>query len=117
MYIWEGASLIILIIIFLLCRRNAWYFLPWHFDFLCRYQTYPEEEWGPLSLQSPLLQMRRGFPPDMPPIDRFLGSSSAAAHELISATLWEVNICMYLMYVYIMYMYMYIYICVYIRSL
>ena len=39
-------------------RRKAWYFLPWHFDFLSRYRPLPEEEFGERAAAAPLMQTR-----------------------------------------------------------
>ncbi len=30
-------------------RRKAWYFFPWHFDFLTRYRALPQSVYGELS--------------------------------------------------------------------
>ena len=39
-------------------HKRAWYFFPWHFDFLSRYMPLPESEFGARSLEQPLLQTR-----------------------------------------------------------
>lgn len=39
-------------------KKMAFYFLPWHFDFLCRYRHLPEEEYSSSSLTTPLIQTR-----------------------------------------------------------
>lgn len=30
-------------------KRHSFYFLPWHFNFFCRYRPLPEETFGPMS--------------------------------------------------------------------
>jgi len=38
-------------------RDKAWYFLPWHFDWLCRYRPTPEDVWG---VNGVVVRARRG---------------------------------------------------------
>jgi tRNA-dihydrouridine synthase 3 len=40
-------------------KRHAFYFLPWHFEFFCRYRPLPEEPFRELSRQAPLIQNSR----------------------------------------------------------
>ena len=40
-------------------KRHAFYFLPWHFEFLCRYRPLPETPFRSLSHQAPLIQNSR----------------------------------------------------------
>ena len=71
-------------------RRKAFYFLPWHFDFLSRFRPHPEEAFGALALAQPLLQTRTDpFGDETPPLERLLGNKSPAAHALIADALWE----------------------------
>ena len=69
-------------------RKKAWYFLPWHFDFLTRYRALPEAEFGTLALERPLIQTRMDDL-QVEPLERLLAHASPAAHDLIAAKLWE----------------------------
>ncbi|EFJ45664.1 hypothetical protein VOLCADRAFT_105870 [Volvox carteri f. nagariensis] len=40
-------------------RRKAWYFFPWHFDFLTRYRPLPEAVYGAQSREHPLILTRQ----------------------------------------------------------
>ncbi|GFR51807.1 hypothetical protein Agub_g14266, partial [Astrephomene gubernaculifera] len=53
-------------------RRKAWYFFPWHFDFLTRYRPLPEAVYGDLSRQHPLILTR--MDPADPRVGEELGS-------------------------------------------
>lgn len=86
-------------------KRMAFYFLPWHFNFLCRYRHLPEELYGSQAKDHPLLQTR--FPDLGSPVEqivssfvakeagdecllsRLLACESDAAFVAISEVLWE----------------------------
>ncbi len=79
-------------------RRKAFYFLPWHLGFFCRYRPLPEDIFGTLSLQQPLLSTRwdsvaspeLGETVDsLPILERLLRCSSDDAHQEMAAVLWE----------------------------
>ena len=71
-------------------RKSAFYFLPWHFDFLTRYKPLPETEYAESARQTPLMQTRFApLPPDAPPLERLLAHSDPRAHQLIANALWE----------------------------
>jgi tRNA-dihydrouridine synthase 3 len=73
-------------------RKKAWYFLPWHFDFLSRYRPLPEEDFASRDLiAEPLMQMRVSADESASPLERLLGSPSPIAHELIAGALWDTS--------------------------
>lgn len=69
-------------------RKRAWTFLPWHFEFLCRYRPYPEESFAELSTKKALIQTR--IPTILEdPLDILLANKNPVTHNAISALLWE----------------------------
>lgn len=43
-------------------RKRAFYFLPWHFEFFCRYRRYPADVYQSLrSDGAPLMSFREGL--------------------------------------------------------
>jgi len=68
-------------------RRKAWNFLPWHFDFFCRYRPELDDETALTSLQTRYAQGSLS----LPPVDRLLTYSGTDVHELIAAALWEAS--------------------------
>ena len=73
-------------------RKMAWYFLPWHFDFLCRYRALPESTFGEQSRQQPLMQTRfEELPDEAPPLERLLNARGPEQHEWLASTLWEAD--------------------------
>jgi tRNA-dihydrouridine synthase 3 len=44
-------------------KRSAFYFLPWHFEFFCRYRPLPKHIYcdGCMSNELPLISQRRGL--------------------------------------------------------
>lgn len=70
-------------------RKKAWNFLPWHFDFLCRYRPLPESEYASLAESQPLMQTRFGaLGEEATPLERLLDCRDPKAHELVAAALW-----------------------------
>jgi tRNA-dihydrouridine synthase 3 len=68
-------------------RKKAWYFLPWHFEFFCRYRPYSEEAFG--ERRTPLLLTRLApLGDDASLLDRLLDHSSTDLHAVIAAELW-----------------------------
>lgn len=74
------------------------YFLPWHFNFFCRYRPLPEEAYGAMSLQQPLLGTRWASPAceelgetldGLDPLERLLRCESDVAFGPIADALWE----------------------------
>ena len=73
-------------------RRTAFYFLPWHFDFLSRYRPLPESQYAEAARDLPLMQTRFESPSrDTPPLERLLAHSDPRAHELLANALWEAS--------------------------
>lgn len=79
-------------------RRKAFYFLPWHLGFFCRHRPLPEDIFGELSLQQPLLSTRwEGVVStelgetleNLPILERLLRCEYDVAHEEMAAVLWE----------------------------
>lgn len=71
-------------------KKKSFNFLPWHFEFLCRYVELPEEEWSAASKETPLIQSR--IVPDyedMPPLGQLLACRNKKTHERISHILWD----------------------------
>lgn len=69
-------------------KRMAWHFLPWHFEFLCRYE--PSLVNSPISEDAPLIQRRVDSPRhDAPPLERLLSCRDRATHERVAERLWE----------------------------
>ncbi|KXZ53882.1 hypothetical protein GPECTOR_6g800 [Gonium pectorale] len=78
-------------------RRKAWYFFPWHFDFLTRYRALPETVYGQLSREHPLILTRMDTADPrvgeglegLSWAERLLRCQSPQAHEAIADALWE----------------------------
>ena len=79
-------------------RRKAFYFLPWHLGFFARYRSLPEDIFGELSLQQPLLSTRwEGAASSelgetletLPILERLLRCEYETAHEEIAGALWD----------------------------
>ncbi|KAL6755221.1 dihydrouridine synthase-domain-containing protein [Haematococcus lacustris] len=78
-------------------RQKAWYFFPWHFDFLHRYRPLPEDVYGAASLEQPLLTTRTdtvdarlGETLDsLDPLERLLRCESEVCHQEVAAALWD----------------------------
>jgi len=71
-------------------RERAMRFLPWHFEFFCRYRPLSAERWVAASREHPLLQTR--FPddePDLGLLERLLRDPRPEVHERLAAILWE----------------------------
>jgi tRNA-dihydrouridine synthase 3 len=70
-------------------RKKASNFLPWHFSFFNRYQSYPEDSYREDSLSSPLIHRRIEVPEDASPLEILFHHSSEDAHIRIADTLWS----------------------------
>ena len=72
-------------------KKKAWRFLPWHFEFLCRYEHLPEEEYSLLSETRPLIQTRslNSAANNVTPLERLLSCRDLAVHQRIADGLWE----------------------------
>lgn len=80
-------------------KRKAFYFLPWHFDFLTRWRPLPESVYGELSKEQPLISTRWDSiastamgqrVEDMTLLDRLLSCDNReGAHPAMADALWE----------------------------
>ncbi|KAK9868063.1 hypothetical protein WJX84_011334 [Apatococcus fuscideae] len=78
-------------------RKKAFYFLPWHFNFFCRYRPYPQELYSEQSLEHPLIGTRADVsdsrvgetPESLPLLERLLRCSHVDAHSAIAENLWD----------------------------
>jgi tRNA-dihydrouridine synthase 3 len=70
-------------------RKKTWNFLPWHFSFFNRYNSYPEKDYKQESLISPLIHRRIEIPEDASPLQLLLSHRSEDIHELIADSLWN----------------------------
>ncbi|DBA99467.1 hypothetical protein WJX82_010728 [Trebouxia sp. C0006] len=78
-------------------RKKAFYFLPWHCNFFCRYRSLPEETYATRSLQQPLISTRVETADEnlgesldsLSYLERLLRCESEAAHEHLAAALWD----------------------------
>ena len=90
-------------------KRHSFYFLPWHFEFFCRYRPLPDETFRELSRNIPLIQNSRSIDDkliaigllsgrDEPiesrnklldsPLERLLRCELSDCHLAISEALW-----------------------------
>ncbi|KAL3153927.1 hypothetical protein ABBQ32_013490 [Trebouxia sp. C0010 RCD-2024] len=78
-------------------RKKAFYFLPWHFNFLCRYRSLPEEVYASKSREHPLIATRVETADanlgetleSLSHLERLLRCESEEAHEQVAAALWD----------------------------
>ncbi|GLI71425.1 hypothetical protein VaNZ11_016639, partial [Volvox africanus] len=78
-------------------RRKAWYFFPWHFDFLTRYRPLPEAVYGAQSRERPLILTRQDLtdarvgetPEGLSWAERLLRCEHPDAHGAMADALWE----------------------------
>ena len=90
-------------------KRHSFYFLPWHFEFFCRYRPLPDDPFRELSRQVPLIQNSRSIDDKLisigllsdrnepiearnklldSPLERLLRCELADCHLAISEVLW-----------------------------
>ncbi|HEX5051637.1 MAG TPA: tRNA-dihydrouridine synthase family protein [Planctomycetota bacterium] len=71
-------------------RERAMRFLPWHFEFFCRYRPLSGERWQAASREHPLLQTRfADDEPDLPVLERLLRDARPELHQRLATLLWE----------------------------
>ena len=79
-------------------KRKAWYFLPWHLGFFCRYRPLPKSHYESLSSVQPLISTRWDTVAcqeigetveDLPWLERLLRCESTEAHENMAHILWD----------------------------
>ena len=82
-------------------KQMAWYFFPWHFDFLTRWRPLTSELFSDFGSKKPLIQSSReidailanieGPRDQLPPLERLLRCSATDAHLHIAAALWDAD--------------------------
>ena len=70
-------------------RKSAMYFLPWHFDFFCRYRPFPAERWHAASRTHPLLQTRHAGDGPQDDLERLLRDARPEVHVRLADALWD----------------------------
>ena len=71
-------------------RERAMRFLPWHFEFFCRYRPLPRERWEAASREHPLMQTRfSDDEPDLSVLERLLRDVRPDVHVRLATLLWE----------------------------
>lgn len=77
-------------------KQMAWYFFPWHFDFLCRWRPLPDHLFA--DFPRPLIQSGRDVDEllaahyegrDLAPLERLLRCPLEEAHDRIAHCLWD----------------------------
>lgn len=68
-------------------KKRIMGFLPWHFSFFHRYRYLPEEKFGEISRQHPLMQTRDDEVVSDNPLELILGSPDERIHLAISEAL------------------------------
>lgn len=71
-------------------RERTMRFLPWHFEFFCRYRPLSEQRWVDASRQHPLMQTR--FPNDetgLSVLELLLRDARPDVHARLATLLWE----------------------------
>ncbi|MEM7199529.1 MAG: tRNA-dihydrouridine synthase family protein [Planctomycetota bacterium] len=69
-------------------RERTMRFLPWHFDFFCRYRPLPEAEWRERAKEHPLLQTRIPDEEGLPLLERVLRDPRPEVHQRLADELW-----------------------------
>lgn len=70
-------------------RKSAFFFLPWHLGFFCRYRPLPEAQWRQASQAHPLLQTRLPDTEELPLLERVLRDGRAEVHKQLADALWD----------------------------
>ncbi|MEO6596439.1 MAG: tRNA-dihydrouridine synthase family protein [Planctomycetota bacterium] len=71
-------------------RERAMRFLPWHFEFFCRYRPLSGERWQAASREHPLLQTRfADDEQDLSVLERLLRDARPELHARLATLLWE----------------------------
>jgi tRNA-dihydrouridine synthase 3 len=71
-------------------RERAMRFLPWHFEFFCRYRPLSGARWEAASREHPLLQTRfADDEPDLPLLEKLLRDARPEVHTRLATLLWE----------------------------
>lgn len=82
-------------------KRHAFYFLPWHFGFFCRYRHLPQDVFHDMSRQAPLIQNSRLVDDYLQthssrdslfsdePLEKLLRCEDTEVHLQIANILWD----------------------------
>ncbi|MCB9879074.1 MAG: tRNA-dihydrouridine synthase family protein [Planctomycetes bacterium] len=71
-------------------KERAMRFLPWHFDFFCRYRPLSGERWEAAAKQHPLLQTRfADDEADLSVLEQLLRDPRPELHQRLALLLWE----------------------------
>ena len=70
-------------------KKSAFFFLPWHMGFFCRYRPLPEVPWRAASRVHPLLQTRLPDTEELPLLERVLRDGREEVHRLLADALWD----------------------------
>jgi tRNA-dihydrouridine synthase 3 len=68
-------------------QRRTRRFLEWHLNFFCRYQPFPQEEFGEKAREHPLLQTRMPREPPASPLEALLRDARTDTHAALAALL------------------------------
>lgn len=71
-------------------KERAMRFLPWHFEFFCRYRPLSAAKWVESSRTHPLMQTRfADDEPDLPVLERLLRDARPELHTRLADLLWS----------------------------
>lgn len=69
-------------------HRRTMSFLPWHFNFFCRYRPLPKDAWAERAAEHPLMQTRDASPEPTTPLEALLADGDKDLHREIAERLW-----------------------------
>ncbi|HHH29674.1 MAG TPA: tRNA-dihydrouridine synthase family protein [Polyangiaceae bacterium] len=72
-------------------RERAMRFLPWHFDFFCRYRPLSGERWQRAAKEHPLMQTRFADEEELPLLERLLRDPRKEVHLRLAELLWAAD--------------------------
>ena len=70
-------------------RERTMRFLPWHFDFFCRYRPLSDEQWVAAAKEHPLMQTRMPAEVGLSTLEQLLRDPRKDVHARIAAVLWD----------------------------
>ena len=70
-------------------RERAMRFLPWHFEFFCRYRPLPAAQWREAAKVHPLMQTRMEAGDGLSVLERLLRDPREDVHARIAGELWD----------------------------
>lgn len=69
-------------------RERTMRFLPWHFDFFCRYRPLSDEKWQAAAKEHPLIQTRMPAEEGLSTLEQLLRDPRREVHGRIAELLW-----------------------------